>query len=97
MDSEQVNGKLGTGSGDSPDLSDSDILVYTGHINREGFERVVSECPSKRRKKVLGCSRRYSRRSILPVSGGTPAHCRSRGSTLLESASTLPQIRLSDG
>ena len=53
MDSEQVNGNVGMGIGESPDLSDSDILVYTGHINREGFERVVSECPSARRKKVL--------------------------------------------
>lgn len=53
MDSEHVNGNVGTGIGDSTDLSDSDILVYTGHITREGFERVVRECPSERRKQVL--------------------------------------------
>ena len=30
MDSEQVTGKVGTGTGVSSDLSDSDILIYTG-------------------------------------------------------------------
>lgn len=63
MDSEQVIGKVGAGTGDSPDLSDSDILTYTGPITRGGFEQVVEESPSERRKKVL---------LVLATLGGNP-------------------------
>lgn len=95
MNSELVNGKVGTGIGDSPALSDSDILVYTGHINREGFERVVSECPSERRKKVLLVLEtlggdadaayriaRFLRRSYEHFTVFVPGLCKSAGTLL---------------
>ena len=53
MDIEQVTGKVGTGIDVSSDLSDSDILIYTGPITRAGFEQVVREIPCERRTKVL--------------------------------------------
>lgn len=63
MDSEQVIGKVDAGTGDSRDLSDSDILIYTGPITRGGFELVVKESPSERHKKVL---------LVLATLGGDP-------------------------
>lgn len=95
MDSEQVNGKLGTGIGDSPDLSDSDILVYTGHITREGFEQVVRESPSERHKNVLlilatlggdadaaYLIARFLRRSYEHFTVFVPGLCKSAGTLL---------------
>ena len=63
MDCELVDGGVRTGIGDSLDLSDSDILIYTGPVTRDGFERVVREIPRERRKKVL---------MVLATLGGTP-------------------------
>jgi len=63
MDCELVDGGVRTGIGDSLDLSDSDILIYTGPVTRDGFERVVREIPRERRKKVL---------MVLATLGGNP-------------------------
>lgn len=63
MDCELVNGGVRTGVDDSLDLSDSDILIYTGPVTRDGFERVVKEIPCERRKKVL---------MVLATLGGNP-------------------------
>lgn len=95
MDSEQVTGKVGTGTGVSSDLSDSDILIYTGPITRAGFEQVVSETPSERRTKVLlvlatlggdadAAYRiaRFLRRSYEHFTVFVPSLCKSAGTLL---------------
>lgn len=63
MDCELVDGGVRTGISDFPDLADSDILIYTGPVTRDGFERVVREIPRERRKKVL---------MVLATLGGNP-------------------------
>ena len=95
MASEQVNGSVGTGSGDSPEHSDFDILIYTGPITRDGFEEVVRGLPSKPRKRVLlvlatiggdadAAYRiaRFLRRSYEHFSVFVPGLCKSAGTLL---------------
>ena len=95
MDIEQVTGKVGTGIGDSSDLSDSDILIYTGPITRAGFEQVVRENPCERRTKVLlvlatlggdadAAYRiaRFLRRSYEHFTVFVPSLCKSAGTLL---------------
>lgn len=95
MDSEQVNGKVGAGTGVSSDLSDSDILIYTGPITRAGFEQVVRENPCERHTKVLlllatlggdadaaYLIARFLRRSYEHFTVFVPSLCKSAGTLL---------------